>query len=263
MKQVVLVLVLVLVSLLCACTTLGPNPATTGFSAIPAGRPSVDAHFGTVPAFYASQSAQNEAKGAPVAQAGFLVEPDRWLKLPGLVIGGRLYGQSGDTLGEPYVGYRAQVDEHISVAGGVYGSAKRSTRQLASYHGTRVGAEAGVDAQLAALASWLTFHTQASLAATRVMTSGTYCVDPMGIAKDCDQDMPATNNMITGKQSGVYPSGTATLSLAAAKSSGLFRTAQLSVLGSVGTMPLVKDGAKQGSGTYTGIGLMLTIGVGD
>jgi hypothetical protein len=262
MKHAVIAIV-ALPSLLCACTTLGPNPATTGVSAIPAGRPSLDAQVGTVPAFYASQSAQNEAKGAAVAQAGFIFEPDRWLKLPGLVVGGRLYGQSGDTLGEPYIGYRSQVDDGISVGGGVYGSAKRSTKQLASYHGTRVGAEAGVDAELYAPTSWLTLHTQASLAATRVMTSGTYCVDVEGIAKDCDEMTPANNTMISGKQSGVYPSGTATLSLAAARREGWFRTAQLALLGSVGTMPLIKDGTKQGSGTYTGLGLTLTLGVGD
>jgi hypothetical protein len=28
-------------------------------------------------------------------------------------------------------------------------------------------------------------------------------------------------------------------------------------------MPLVKDGTKQGSGTYAGLGLTLTLGVGD
>src|ERR1043165_6721461 len=38
--------VLLLTCLLCACTTLGPNPATTGVSAIPAGRPSVDGQIG-------------------------------------------------------------------------------------------------------------------------------------------------------------------------------------------------------------------------
>ena len=255
--------VLLLASLLCACTTLGPNPATTGVSAIPAGRPSVDGQLGTVPAFYASQSAQNEAKGAAVPQLALHIEPDRWLKLPGLVIGGRMYGNSGDTLGEPYVGYRASIDESISVGGGVYGSAKRTTKQLASYHGTRVGAEAGIDAQLASLTRWLTLHTQASLAATRVMTSGTYCVDEMGVAKDCDMETPANNTMITGKQSGLYPSGTATISLAAQRREGWFRTAQLALLGSVGTMPLVKDGTKQGSGAYGGLGLTLTLGVGD
>jgi hypothetical protein len=255
--------VLLIVSLLCACTTLGPNPATTGVSAIPAGRPSVDGQIGTVPAFYASQSAQNEAKGAAVAQLGLLAEPDRWLKIPGLILGGRIYGQSGDTLGEPYVGYRSTVDERISVVAGVYGSAKRSTKKMASYHGTRVGAEAGVDASLASLTSWLSLHTQASLAATRILTSGTYCIDAMGIAKDCDEEMPANNTMISGKQTGIYPSGTATLSLAAARNDGWFRTAQLALHGSVGTMPLVKDGEKQGSGTYTGLGLTLTLGVGD
>ena len=255
--------VLLLASLLCACTTLGPNPATTGVSAIPAGRPGVDGQLGTVPAFYASQSAQNEAKGAAVAQVGLLAEPDRWLNVPGLILGGRIYGQSGDTLGEPYLGYRTRIDERISVVAGAYGSAKRSTKKMASYHGTRAGAEAGVDAELAAPLSWLTVHTQASLAATRIMTSGTYCVDATGIAKDCDEEMPANNTMISGKQTGIYPSGTATLSFAAARRDGWFRTLQLAVHGSVGTMPLVKDGEKQGSGTYTGIGLTMTLGIGD
>lgn len=249
--------------LLSACTTLGPNPATTGVSAVPAGRPSVDGQIGTVPAFYASQSAQNDAKGAAVPQLGAIVEPDRWLKLPGLVVGGRIYGQSGDTLGEPYVGYRMHVEDHLSFGIGAYGSAKRSTKKLASYHGTRMGAEAAMDAELWQPASWLTMHLQGSLAATRIMTSGTYCVDTLGIAKDCDEMTPANNTMIDGKQTGVYPSGTATLSLAAAQRDGFFRTAQLALLGSVGTMPLIKDGTKQGSGTYGGMGLTLTLGVGD
>src|ERR1041385_8290449 len=46
MKHAVVRALVVLVlgsGLLCACTTLGPNPATTGVSAIPAGRPSIDA----------------------------------------------------------------------------------------------------------------------------------------------------------------------------------------------------------------------------
>ena len=127
MKHVVAALLL-----LSACTTLGPNPATTGVSAVPAGRPSVDGQIGTVPAFYASQSAQNDAKGAAVPQLGAIVEPDRWLKLPGLVVGGRIYGNSGDTLGEPYIGYRMHTDDRLSVGIGAYGSAKRSTKKLAS-----------------------------------------------------------------------------------------------------------------------------------
>src|SRR5438445_3369902 len=195
--------------LLSACTTLGPNPATTGVSAVPAGRPSVDGQIGTVPAFYASQSAQNDPKGAAVPQLGAIIEPDRWLKLPGLVVGGRIYGQSGDTLGEPYVGYRMHVEDHLSFGIGAYGSAKRSTQKLASYHGTRMGAEASVDSQLAEVSSWLTLHLQGSLAATRIMTSGSYCVDASGIAKDCDVMTPANNTMIDGKQTGFYPSGTA------------------------------------------------------
>lgn len=250
-------------ALLCACTTLGPNPATTGVSAIPVGRPGVDAQVGAVPAFYMSQSAQGEAKGAAVPQASALVEPDRWLKLPGLVIGGRMFGQSGDTIGEPYVGYRQHVGERVSLGIGAFGGAKRSTKKLASYHATRIGSEASADAELVAFASWLSLHAQGSVSATRIMTSGTYCVDPGGIAMDCDDQNPANNMVISGKQTGIYPAGTATVTLAASRATGFVRSASLALLGSVGTMPIIKDGTKQGNGAYQGLGLLLTLGVGD
>lgn len=238
-------------------------PATTGVSAIPAGRPGLDAQVGTVPAFYASQSAQNEAKGAAVAQAAILVEPDRYLRLPGLVVGARMFGQSGDTLGEPYLGYRRRVSERISIGGGAYGTAKRTTKQLASYHATRAGAEASIDANVAQPASWLAIHAQASISATHILTSGTYCVDAMGLAKDCDDGTQANNTMISGKQTGIYPAATATLALASLRETGVFRAAQLALVGSVGSMPLVQNGAKTGTGMYEGLGLTLTVGIGD
>lgn len=238
-------------------------PATTGVSPIPANRPGLDAQIGTVPAFYASQSAQNKAKGAAVGQAAVLIEPDRWLGVKGLVLGGRVFGPSGDTYGEPYLGYRTQVTDRISVGGGAYGSAKRSTKQLASYHGTRVGAEAGVDANVAQPFHWLGIHAAGSIGVTRILTSGTYCVDPDGIAKDCDEMTPANNTMISGKQTGVYPAASATLTLASLRNTGTFRAASVALIGSVGTMPLVQNGAKTGTGVYEGLGLALTVGIGD
>jgi hypothetical protein len=254
---------LAVLTLLCACTTLGPMPATTGISPIPANRPGLDAQVGTVPAFYASQSAQNEAKGAAVGQAALIVEPDRWIGVKGLVVGGRIFGPSGDTYGEPYVGYRTQVSGRISVGGGAYGSAKRATKQLASYHATRVGAEASVDARVAQPASWLGIHAGGSIGVTRILTSGTYCVDASGIAKDCEEGLGANNTMITGKQTGVYPAASATLTLASLRNTGTFRAAEVALIGSVGSMPLIQNGAKTGTGMYEGLGLTLTVGIGD
>jgi hypothetical protein len=238
-------------------------PATTAVSPIPANRPGLDAQVGTVPAFYASQSAQNEAKGAAVGQAALIVEPDRWIGVKGLVVGGRIFGPSGDTYGEPYVGYRTKVGERISIGGGAYGSAKRSTKQLASYHATRMGAEASVDANVVQPLSWLGIHAAGSVGVTRILTSGTYCVDAQGLALDCDLDRPAANTMITGKQTGVYPTATATLMLASLHDSGVFRAAELALIASVGAMPLIQNGAKTGTGIYDGLGLTLTVGIGD
>src|SRR5512139_2573994 len=86
------------------CTTLGPMPSTTGISAIPAGKPAGEAQLGGVPAFHLSSSASTPRGGA-TGQAAVLVEPDRWIKAPGLVVGARLFGKGEDTPIEPMIGY--------------------------------------------------------------------------------------------------------------------------------------------------------------
>jgi hypothetical protein len=35
------------------------------------------------------------------------------------------------------------------------------------------------------------------------------------------------------------------------------------LIGSVGSMPLIQNGAKTGTGMYEGLGLTLTVGIGD
>jgi hypothetical protein len=237
-------------------------PATTGVSAVPIGHPGADIQGGAVPVFFMSKAAQGAAHGDIVPQLGALLEPDRWLKLPGLVLGARMFGKSGDTLGEPYVGYRTRLGDRVSIGGGAYGTAKRSTAKLATYHATRIGAEAQVDANLWQVTSWLSFHAQGAASATRIMASGTYCVDVVGAAKDCSVDQPSSNEMISGKQTGIYPAATGTLSMASTHGNGFIRGASVSLLGSAGVMPLVKDGMKVGSGVYEGVGILLTLGLG-
>src|SRR6185503_15192337 len=116
-------------------------------------------------------SAHSTSQGSPIMQLSALVEPDRWVKLPGLVLGARLFGQNGDTPGEPYVGYRRAVRKDMAIGGGIFGTSKSSTAKLASYKATRVGGEAALDAQLFE-SEWFGFHLQGAVSATRINASG-------------------------------------------------------------------------------------------
>jgi len=252
-----------LLALLTGCTTLGPMPATTGVSAVPINRPGGEVQLGPVPGFFLSSSAHAKPQGAPIMQASAMVEPDRWLGIPGLVLGARLFGQNGDTPGEPYVGYRRTVRQDLSIGGGIYGTSKHSTQKLASYKATRIGGEFALDASLWE-SEWLGFHLQGAGSATHINASGQYCVDMMGIAKDCNIEDPTMNTMIDGKQSGVYPAAIGTLALDFAKGrDGVFDGARLALMFATGSMPMLKDGEKTGTDTYAAAGLTLTLGIAD
>lgn len=256
-----LAVLVILAATLGACTTLGPMPATTGISAVPIGRPGVQGQVGAVPGFYASSAAQNKAEGAPIQHLSALLDLDRRLGVKGFIVGGRIFGQSGDTPGEPYVGYRKKLGT-LSLAGVGFASSKRSEDRLASYHGFRIGGEGIADATLYQPVSWIGLHAQLAASITRITASGTYCVDDMGIAADCDVDNPATNVMISGKDTGVYPAATGTLALDIGPHHGVFDSARLAVLGGVGTMPLIVDGEKQDTRAYFTLGLTLSVGLG-
>jgi hypothetical protein len=252
----------VVLAALCACTTLGPMPATTAVSAVPSG-PGVEAQIGFVPGFYLSRTAQDKAGGAPIPGFGALFDPERWLGLPGLILGARLFGNNQDTPGEPMVGYRRRMGDSASIAGIVYGTGKRSTRSLASYHGAQYGAELALDTDLFHMTSWIAMHLQASAAATRIVGSGSYCVDPDGVAIDCNLKDPTMNHTIDGRVSGIYPTGTMTLAAdVLRRTSGLFHGARVALLFSVGEMPLAKGGVQQSAAQYISGGLTLTLGVG-
>jgi hypothetical protein len=236
-------------------------PATTGVSAVPINRPGAELQVGPVPGFFLSSSANAKAEGAPIMQASAIVEPDRLLRLKGLVLGARLFGQSGDTPGEPYIGYRRTVREGLALAGGLYGTSKRSAQKLASYHATRIGGEAALDAQLFE-SEWFGFHLQGAVTATRIDATGEYCVDAMGIAKDCNVDDPAMNTMVNGEQEGIYPAATASLALDfAAGRDGVFNGARLALMFATGSMPIMANGEKTGSDVYAAAGLTLTLGI--
>jgi hypothetical protein len=238
-------------------------PATTGVSAVPMGRPGGELQVGPVPGFYLSSSAHVAPEGTPIMQGSLMVEPDRWLGVPGLVLGARVFGEGGDTPLEPYIGYRRSVDDGLSLGAGLFGTHASSTRQLATYSATRAGGEAALDARIFE-SEWFALHLQGAVAGTYIDASGEYCVDGNGIAMDCDVGEPAKNTMIDGEQSGVYPSATGTIALAFAKGrDGLFDGARIALMFATGTMPMVQNGMKTDSEAYASAGLTLTLGIAD
>jgi len=248
-----------------ACTSLGPMPATTGLSAVPVGRPGVEAQVGVAPGFNASQSAQNEANGTTMNYASALVDFDRWLPFKGLIAGGRLFGRDGDTPLEPYIGYRRQLVEAISLGVVGFGSTKRTEKQAsgvtyASYHGVRVGGEAMLDVEIYPVSPLFRLRAQAAVSVTRILASGRYCVDVDGVAIDCSEDQP--NRVINGKFVGVYPAGTATLVLDLGRRQGTLHSARIGISGTAGRMPLVLAGEENGQGTYYALGLYLAFAFG-
>jgi hypothetical protein len=248
---------------LSACTTLGPMPATTAVSAIPTGRPGFEAQAGAVPAFYLSRAAADRSGGAPIPQLSALADLDRWLGVPGLIVGARLFGQSQDTPGEPFIGYRRKIDDVLSLGGVVFGTSKESTRALASYHASQIGAEVMGDARLWAPAEWFGVHLHGSVSATRIAASGTYCANPDGVAIDCNQQDVSKNTMIDGSLHGVFAAGTVALALDFGRNAtGTFHSARLAIIAATGQMPLMKAGMQETTDYYTTLGLTFTLGVG-
>src|SRR5689334_20174167 len=86
------------------CATLGPHPIATGVSPVPTRTTDASAQFGFMPGYYLSSSVAEKRKGAGIPQLLATIAPGK--AVPGLVVGGRAFGESGDTAVEPVVGYR-------------------------------------------------------------------------------------------------------------------------------------------------------------
>lgn len=244
-----------------ACTTLGPMPATTAISAIPADRPGVEAQAGAVPAFFLSSAASSLADGeeVPTQQVSAVFEPDRLLGTKGLIMGARGWGE--DHAFEPMIGLRRKLDDSLSIAGIAYGSRVHGESTGASYHATRAGGELAIDATLLPLASWLAIHGQASVSATYLSAHGRYCVAPDGDAVDCDSD--GHDRFVNGNLEGIYGAATASLALdIARRPTGVVHAVRIAMLGAIGGMPRMRNGEQEHGDTYHSIGLTLTLSIG-
>jgi hypothetical protein len=254
---------LVVLTAICAtgCTTLGPMPATTGISAVPSGRPGIEAQVGIVPGYFLSEATQEPShRGEPIGQLLALVEPDR-LGTPGLIIGARDWARDGDGAFEPFLGYRHRLDDDLALALIGYGTVMRAAERGASYRAIRVGGELAVDARLLAPTTWLALHGQAAAAATYLDAHGSYCAGTTGLGVDCSEDGSA--RVIDGTIRGVFAAATATLALDfGRRPAGSFHSFRLALLGTAGVMPQVRDGRETDGVHYVALGLTLTLGLG-
>jgi hypothetical protein len=244
-----------------ACTTLGPMPATTGISAIPNGRPGLEAQAGIMPAYYLSSAASDQATGEEIGtqQLAAVIEPDRLLGTKGLILGARAWGD--DSAFEPMLGMRRKLDDTFAIAGVVYGTQVSGESTGATYSATRFGGEVTVDALVLPVASWLAVHAQATVSATHLRAHGRYCVDPTGDATDCELD--GKDHFVTAELEGIYPAATASVSLdLARRPTGELHGVRVALIAATGGMPRVRDGVQERGDTYRSIGMSLTLGLG-
>jgi len=244
------------------CTTLGPMPTTTGISAVPSGRPGIEAQAGLVPGYFLSSATQEPShKGDPTGQLLALVEPDHWLGTHGLVAGARTWGHKADGAVEPFLGFRHRLDDDLALALIGHGTTMHGAEHGASYRATRIGGEFALDARLLAPTTWLAIHGQAAVSATYLDARGTYCADPDGLGIDCNQD--GRDRIIDGTVRGVFAAATATLALDFGRlPAGSFHSFRLAVLGATGVMPQVRNGLETDGVHYVSFGLTLTLGLG-
>jgi len=246
------------------CTTLGPMPATTAVSAVPLGRAGAEFQAAAVPGYFLSSSVGQSPKGAVITHLSMLVEPDKLIGVPGLIIGGRAVGNSDSGVyPEAMVGYRSVLDDgrRLAIAGVGFGTHAGTTRQNASYSATRVGAEAALDWRATPDSNWLELHLLGGASVTALNASGVYCLAANGqYGIDC-ADPPA--NLTRADASGVYPALNAGIALDLGRHLPvIFHGGRLALLGAAGTMPTVVGGQQQSARSYFALGLSLAFGLG-
>ncbi|HEY4175199.1 MAG TPA: hypothetical protein VGM90_00135 [Kofleriaceae bacterium] len=246
------------------CTTLGPMPMSTGVSAVPVGRPSMEVSAGAMPGFYLSDAAQEHldqpTHGSPISDTHLMLEPDRLLGTKGLVVGARSFGDN-DKVVEPMVGYRRKLDQNFSVLGigyGGKGSGGDKDGTGAYYEATRLGGELTVDFMVGE--PILSFHLFGSISSTYVNAHGRYCVGGDGWGRDCEDDSRRVNAEING----VYTAANAGVSIdIARRPEGYLHDIRLLAMGSFGVMPRVYDGEQEPSKqNFESFGFALQFAVG-
>jgi len=249
--------------LLGGCATLGPVPATTAVSALPEPAPAGEVQVALVPGYYLSQATVKEPKGASIGQLALTFDPAALLGVPGLVVGVRAVGPSGDVQTEPMLGYRRALGRarRVALLGIAHGTRATGDDQGASYRVTRLGGELAVDIRIGPERRWVEPHAIASLAAQYLSAEGTYCLDAdLRYGVDCP-DPPA--RLTDASADGLYPAATAGVSLHVLRRRGhLLHGARLLAVVATGAMPRVEAGAQQDAHPWFALGLGASITLG-
>lgn len=248
------------------CTTLGPMPATTGVSPIPAPRPGAELSIGPAPGYYLSSAVKEEPSGDHVDHAAALLDLGALIGLPGLIVGGRYVAYS-DPGGYPgaMIGYRRFLDdaERLSAAAVAYGGHGSGDDNGASYEATHGGLELATNLQLTPPSRWLELHLFGSASVTALSAEGEYCVESPGdFATDCPE--PPTEPIFDqASASGVYPAGVLGAAVATGRHlAGPLHGARLAVQFAGGFHPRVESGEQQAPASYLAFGFTLSVGVG-
>ncbi len=245
-----------------ACSTLGPTPAATGISPIPRNRFDGELQLGIMPGFYMSGATAATPKGSPLAQLSAVIEPGAIV--PGLIVGGRVFGPGHDTQADPLLGYRTTFgdDRRIAVAIVGFGTHQQGTDRTATYSATRVGGELSGDLRLGAQRPWLEPHLDLGLSVTAISGSGDYCTDNAGHGEDCPEP-PALPVLRHTSASGAYPSVSAgaTLLVAHHHESWIHGGRALLMI-TAGYMPRIDNAVQVSGQPYISAGLALSISLG-
>ena len=256
---------IVVVAVGAGCTTLGPMPATTLVSPVPAGDPGVELGLGAAPGTFLSSGATEDPKGASMPQASLLFEPDRLLHIPGLFVGVRAVGpEDAGPFGEPMLGYRRTLGDRFSLGIVGYGTRASGDNNGASYDATRLGVEVSADVRVTPVNRWAELHVAGGLAATGLLVDGSYCLDSENkYGVDCPEEGDPGSNMVDASASGLYPSGYLAAVLAFGQHTGsYFHGGRLMLQAAAGTMPTVIGGVQEDAAVYAALGLSLSLGFG-
>lgn len=237
------------------CTTLGPMPTTMGVSAMPAARPEVSVTAHALPGYYLSSTVLADGKGTAMLGGSVLVEPDRIVELPGLIVGARAYGDKNDIGFEPMLGYRRKIGPDAPLAYGAVIAFTRASGKArgAEYEATRVSGEAMAEYRVLQ-SDTVDIALTTAVNATALSAEAAYCVDAQGYGQDCG-DMQMT---IAGKASGVYVAGTAGIALDVGRRwRSTTHGMRFALTGTGGTMPTLVNGVQQSARGFFALGINL------
>lgn len=253
-------------ALAAGCTSLGPTPATTGLSARPMPRSGAELQAAILPGHYLSAAVVESPDSAGIPQVSAVVQADA-LGLPGVVVGARVFGESGDSPIEPVLGYRRTLgaDGAVALAGHVYGTRASASDDGATYEATRVGGELTGDIRLTAANRWAEPHLFGSFNATRISAEGTYCTDPeQRWGQDCGAPPDPPKPMRTASIDGTYAAATVGAAVDLLRNrDGWFHGARIAFTAAGGMMPRVEAGEERDTTGYFAFGLSFAVGVGE